>query len=125
MFIRFMPKDGGAHRFDWEGVIIWLASNTSLTASNAVEVCPPAHGKWPCSRSFSLSGTHPLVKYFENGGSYSGGLTTTVGVFQLMVAWEDLTHAARYALNYADFGSGVVSFNDYHFVSNLGKATLV
>ena len=42
-----------------------------------------------------------------------------------MVAWEDLTDAARYALNYTDFGSGVVSFNDYHFVSGLGKATLV
>ncbi|KAL6399511.1 necrosis- and ethylene-inducing protein 2 precursor [Ilyonectria robusta] len=123
MYAWYMPKDGGAHRHDWEGVIVWLNSGTSTSASNIVQVCPSAHGDWLCSTGYTLSGTSPLIKYYKNGLSHSCGLTNVIGVQQPMVSWETLPAAAQNALETTDFGSGVVPFNNAKFDNNLGKAT--
>jgi hypothetical protein len=40
-----------------------------------------------------------------------------------LIAWEDLTAAARTALQNTDFGSGNVPFKDGNFMSNLASAT--
>ncbi|KAL2826030.1 necrosis inducing protein [Aspergillus pseudoustus] len=129
MYSWYMPKDspstGLGHRHDWEGVVVYLSSATSTSASNVIAVCPSAHGNWDCSTSdFTLSSSHPLIKYFNIWPlDHQMGLTDTVGGTQPLVAWESLTDAARTALEDTDFGDATVPFKDATFASNLGKAT--
>ncbi|EED23782.1 NPP1 domain protein, putative [Talaromyces stipitatus ATCC 10500] len=129
MYSWYMPKDepsdGLGHRHDWEGVIVWLASGTSTSASNILAVCPSAHGKWDCSTDgYTLSGTQPLIKYESIWPlDHSCGLTTTVGGLQPLISWEELPAVAQQALDTTDFGAGNVPFNDNNFLSNLGQAT--
>lgn len=126
---RYMPKDspsdGLGHRHDWEGVIIWLSSGTSVTNTNILAVCPSAHGDWDCVTSgYTLSGTGPLIKYESVWPvNHSCGLTSSRGGQQPLIAWESLTSAAQNALETTDFGSGIVPFNNMNFAMNLGKAT--
>lgn len=126
---RYMPKDepsdGLGHRHDWEGVIIWLKSSTSIAASNIAAVCPSAHGGWDCSTNgYSLSGTEALIKYESIWPlDHSCGLTSTVGGKQPLIAWESLPAVAQTALDTTDFGDGNVPFNDAHFTSNLANAS--
>ncbi|CZR62597.1 probable NPP1 domain protein [Phialocephala subalpina] len=126
MYSWYMPKDepstGIGHRHDWEGVVVWLTSETSTDASNIVAVCPSAHGGWDCDTSFSLSGTGPLIKYESIWPvDHSCGLTTTVGGQQPLIAWESLPAVAQSALETTDFGSAIVPFIDAHFATNLGN----
>ncbi|KKK21383.1 hypothetical protein P175DRAFT_0283550 [Aspergillus ochraceoroseus IBT 24754] len=119
------PSDGLGHRHEWEGVIVWLNDASSTDASNVVAVCPSAHGAWDCSTdSYTLSGTHPLIKYYSIWPiDHHCGLTDTVGGMQPLIAWESLTDAAQTALQNTDFGKANVPFKDGNFVSNLDKAT--
>ncbi|KAM3086369.1 hypothetical protein ACMFMG_000503 [Clarireedia jacksonii] len=129
MYSWYMPKDepstGIGHRHDWEGVIIWLSSSTSTSASNIVAVCPSAHGGWDCSTNgYKLSGTGALIKYESIWPiDHSCGLTSTVGGQQPMIAWESLPTAAQNALATTDFGDANVPFIDSRFTSNLAAAT--
>jgi hypothetical protein len=124
-----MPKDEPSldlgHRNDWEGVIVWLSSSTSTAASNIVAVCPSAHGAWDCSTSgYTLSGTHPLIKYESVWPvNHSCGLTSTVGGFQPLIAWESLSSAAVSSLESFDFGSAICPFIPANFNNNLGAAS--
>lgn len=129
MYAWYMPKDepstGLGHRHDWEGVIVWLSSATSTSASNVVAVCPSAHGGWDCSTNgFTLSGTTPLIKYYSIWPvDHQCGLTSTVGGTQPLIAWESLPTVAQNALDTTDFGSAIVPFIDAHFTTNLGNAS--
>ncbi|KAF8867396.1 putative NPP1 domain protein [Acephala macrosclerotiorum] len=129
MYSWYMPKDepsdGLGHRHDWEGVIVFLTSETSTTSSNIVAVCPSAHGNWDCSTDgFTLSGTSPLIKYESIWPlDHSCGLTSTVGGQQPLIAWESLPIVAQTALDDTDFGSAIVPFIDAHFETNLAAAT--
>ncbi|CZR61222.1 probable NPP1 domain protein [Phialocephala subalpina] len=129
MYSWYMPKDepsdGLGHRHDWEGVIVFLTSETSTTAANIVAVCPSAHGDWDCSTDgFTLSGTSPLIKYESIWPlDHSCGLTSTVGGQQPLIAWESLPTVAQTALDDTDFGSAIVPFIDAHFETNLAAAT--
>jgi hypothetical protein len=129
MYAWYMPKDepstGLGHRHDWEGVIVWLSSATSTSASNVVAVCPSAHGGWDCSTDgFTLSGTTPLIKYYSIWPvDHQCGLTSTVGGAQPLIAWESLPTVAQNALDTTDFGSAIVPFIDAHFTTNLGNAS--
>jgi hypothetical protein len=124
-----MPKDepstGLGHRHDWEGVVVWLSSSTSTSASNILAVCPSAHGGWDCSTNgYSLSGTGPLIKYESVWPlDHSMMLTTTVGGQQRLIAWESLPTVAQTALDDTDFGSAIVPFIDAHFDTNLANAS--
>jgi hypothetical protein len=123
-----MPKDepstGLGHRHDWEGVVVWLTSESSTDASNIVAVCPSAHGGWDCTSSFSLSGTGPLIKYESIWPvDHSMGTTSTVGGQQPLIAWESLSTVAQTALEDTDFGSANVPFKDANFESNLAKCS--
>jgi hypothetical protein len=81
--------------------------------------------EWDCVTSgYSLSGTGALIKYESIWPvNHACGLTTQVGGQQPLIAWEDLTAAARTALQNTDFGSGNVPFKDGNFMSNLASAT--
>ncbi|KAF7369763.1 putative necrosis and ethylene inducing peptide 2 [Mycena venus] len=129
LYSWYMPKDepisGLGHRHDWEGVIVWLSSSTSTTASNILAVCPSAHGGWDCSTDgFSLTGTSPLIQYESIFPlDHAMGLTTAVGGTQPLIAWESLPAAAQTALLTTDFGAAIVPFKDDTLVSNLAAAT--
>ncbi|KAH8591986.1 putative necrosis and ethylene inducing peptide 2 precursor [Bisporella sp. PMI_857] len=128
MYSWYFPKDspstGLGHRHDWEGVIVWLSSSTGTSGSNILAVCPSAHGEFPCTTSFSLSGTGPLIKYESVWPvNHSLGTTSTVGGQQPLIAWESLTDAARTALENTDFGAATPPFRSSVFDSNLASAT--
>lgn len=129
MYAWYMPKDepsdGLGHRHDWEGTIVWLSSSTSTSADNILAVCPSAHGKWDCSTDgYTLSGTQPLIDYESIWPlDHSCGLTTTVGVLQPLISWEELPAVAQEALDTTDFGAANVPFIDANFLGSLADAT--
>ncbi|KAG4444134.1 hypothetical protein IFR05_000363 [Cadophora sp. M221] len=128
MYSWYMPKDspskGLGHRHEWEGVIVWLVSNSSTSASNILAVCPSAHGDWNCSKLFLLSGTGPLVSYFSIWPvNHQMWLGAEKGGQQPLIAWESLPDAAKNALQTTNFGSATVPFKDSTFAGNIAKAT--
>ncbi|KAL2812710.1 NPP1 domain protein [Aspergillus granulosus] len=128
MYSWYFPKDspstGLGHRHEWEGVIIYLSDASSTSAGNVLAVCPSAHGDWNCDTSFSLGGTHPLIRYYSTWPvNHQLGLTETVGGSQPLVAWESLTEAAQGALESTDFGDATVPFKEGTFAGNLASAT--
>ena len=105
-------------------MIVWLTSGTSTSASNIAAICPSAHGGWDCTRSFSLSGTGPLIKYESVWPvNHATATTNVVGGQQPLIAWESLTPAARTALENTNFGDANVPFKDGAFANNLAAAT--
>lgn len=123
-----MPKDEPSpylgHQHEWEGVIVWLTSGTSTTASNILAVCPSAHGEWNCSKTFFLNGTGALISYFSIWPvNHQMGMTTAVGGQQPLVAWESLSSVVQNALQTTDFGAATVPFRDANFLGNLAIAT--
>lgn len=119
------PSDGLGHRHDWEGVIVWVSSQSSTDAANIKAVCPSAHGGWDCSTNgYSLSGTGPLIRYYSIWPvDHQCGLTSTKGGQQPLIAWESLPTVAQNALSTTDWGSGNVPFIDSNFQNNLAAAT--
>ena len=128
MYSWYMPKDspspGLGHRHDWEGVIVWLASGTSTSASNILAVCPSAHGDWDCSTTFFTTGSGPLIAYFSIWPvNHQCGIAVEQGGQQPLVAWESLSDVVKNALQTTDFGSATVPFKDSTFSGNLAAAT--
>ncbi|KAE9370768.1 putative NPP1 domain protein [Stipitochalara longipes BDJ] len=127
MYAWYMPKDspstGLGHRHEWEGVIIWLASMTSTSVSNILAVCPSAHGKWKCSRSFRRTGSGVWIAYFGFWPiDHSMWLGSKQGGQQPLIAWESLPSVARDALQITNFGSATVPFKDGTFARNIAAA---
>ncbi|KAL5337202.1 necrosis inducing protein-domain-containing protein [Aspergillus crustosus] len=129
MYSWYFPKDspstGLGHRHDWEGVIVYLSDGAATTAENVLAVCPSAHGDWNCSTDeFSLSDTHPLIRYFNIWPvNHQLGLTDEVGGSQPLVTWEAVSDVVRGALEDTDFGSATVPFKEATFGGNLAEAT--
>ncbi|KAL2869072.1 NPP1 family protein [Aspergillus lucknowensis] len=128
MYAWYFPKDSPStelgHRHDWEGVIVWLSDGSSTAAENIAAVCPSAHGDWNCDTEFTLSETHPLIRYFSVWPvNHQLGLTDEVGGSQPLVAWESLPDVSRDALQSTDFGSATVPCKDDVWGGNLEAAT--
>jgi len=128
MYAWYMPKDspsaGLGHRHEWEGVIIWLASATSTSATNILAVCPSAHGKWNCSKTFRRTGTGVWIAYFGFWPiDHSMWIGNRQGGQQPLIAWESLPSVARDALQTTNFGSATVPFKDSTFMRNVVAAT--
>ncbi|KAE9012578.1 hypothetical protein PR003_g15822 [Phytophthora rubi] len=147
MYAWYFPKDvySGAffkkgHRHNWISTVVWLdnpafekpkilAVSTSLPdGSYAIEKnapstcarisCPP-----PFSEHINLS--NPMLVYgiSKSGGTSLGLTTERFGDFQDLVMWDQLTEAARSALNDTDFGEKTkVPFIDVNFDTNLETA---
>lgn len=67
---------------------------------------------------------HPLIAY-DSTWPLNHELRMSddvVGGTQPLIGWDDLTPAARNALNTTDFGKANVPFNDNNFTINLKKA---
>ncbi|KAK4609359.1 NLP effector protein 10 [Fulvia fulva] len=127
MYSWFWPKDspstGLGHRFDWESVVVWLSDES--TSATLQGVAASAHGDYDTTTSPNLSGTRPLIRYYNIFPvNHQLGFTSTVGASQPLIAWESLPSAARAALEDTVFGDANVPFKDANFQTNLGKAAL-
>ncbi|KAI8625703.1 NPP1-domain-containing protein [Xylariaceae sp. FL1651] len=128
MYSWYMPKDepstGLGHRHDWECIVVWLDSATAANPTIA-GLSTSAHGDFDTITSnFSLDGTRPKIQYYSIWPlDHQLGTTSTVGGEQPLISWENLTAAARTALENTDFGSANVPFKDANFQSNLAEAS--
>ncbi|KAH9892254.1 NPP1-domain-containing protein [Xylariomycetidae sp. FL2044] len=126
MYSWYMPKDspssGLGHRHDWENIVVWLDSAASATM---VGLSTSAHGDYDTITSdFPVDGTRPKIQYYSIWPvNHQLGTTDEVGGEQPLIAWDDLTDAARAALSDTDFGDATVPFKDDTFESNLAEAS--
>ncbi|EGP82712.1 unnamed protein product [Zymoseptoria tritici ST99CH_3D1] len=120
------PADGLGHRHDWEGIVVWLSDATA--SATLLGVAASAHGNYDTQKPPLLhtsGGTHPLIRYFSVFPlNHQSGFTSVKGQEQPLIAWEELTDAARQALENTDFGSATVPFKDATFENNLDEAQL-
>ncbi|KAI1341378.1 NPP1-domain-containing protein [Xylariaceae sp. FL0016] len=125
MYSWYMPKDepstGIGHRHDWECIVVWLDS----TQSSVVALSTSAHGDFDTITSdLPLDGTRPKIRYYSVWPlDHQLGTTDVVGGEQPLIGWDELTDAARTALEDTDFGSATVPFKDSTFTSNLEEAS--
>ncbi|KAJ2991225.1 hypothetical protein NUW58_g2591 [Xylaria curta] len=128
MYSWYMPKDspstGLGHRHDWESIVVWLDSATA-TNPQIVALSTSAHGDFDTITSnFPLDGTRPKIQYYSTWPvNHQLGTTSTKGGEQPLISWENLTAAARTALENTDFGSANVPFKNANFQANLAKAS--
>ncbi|WP_411350367.1 NPP1 family protein [Paenibacillus sp. WLX2291] len=128
MYAWYFPKDesspGLGHRHDWETAVIWI-DNPAVASPKVQSISYSQHGDLlnAAPTSSNMSGNHALIGYRSvwplNHSLFS---VTDVGGTQPLINWEQLTPAARTALNTTDFGSANVPLNDTNFNTNLQKA---
>lgn len=129
MYSWYFPKDspstGLGHRHDWEHVVVWI-DNPDVANPTILAASPSAHSGYsfyaPPS-SDSVDGTSVKVNYESNWPiNHALDMTSKSGETQDLIMWDQLSEAARYALNTTDFGKANVPMNDGNFVAKLGKA---
>jgi len=128
MYSWYMPKDspssGLGHRHDWEAAVVWI-DNPAAANPQILSISYSQHGDFinTAPTSSNTNGTHPKIEYKSIWPiNHSLFITSTVGGYQPLIDWEDLTPAARNALNSTDFGSANVPMKDGNFTNNLEKA---
>ncbi|WP_366290945.1 NPP1 family protein [Paenibacillus sp. AN1007] len=128
MYAWYFPKDnpspGLGHRHDWEGIVVWV-DNPAVANPKVLSIAYSGHGQFTkvAPSSSNMQGDHPKISYNSTWPlNHELGVTNVVGGTQPLIGWDDLTPAARNALNTTDFGSANVPFNDNNFANNLNKA---
>lgn len=128
MYAWYFPKDspspGLGHRHDWEGIVVWV-DNPAVPEPKVLSIAYSGHGQFTnvAPSSTSMSGSSPLITYNSTWPiNHELGVDGTIGGKQPLIGWDDLTPAARDALNTTDFGSANVPMNDSNFANNLAKA---
>ncbi|GMF29007.1 unnamed protein product [Phytophthora fragariaefolia] len=129
MYSWYFPKDspstGLGHRHDWEHVVVWI-NNPDVENPTILAASPSAHSGYsfyvPPSTD-SVDGNSVKVNY-ESHWPINHALDTTSksGEFQNLIMWDQLSDAARLALNTTGFGKANVPMNDGNFLTKLGKA---
>lgn len=128
MYAWYFPKDspssGLGHRHDWEGAVVWI-DNPAAASPQILNISYSQHGDWlnVAKSSTNTNGTHPKLEYKSiwpvNHALY---ITNTAGGYQPLIGWDDLTAAARTALNTTNFVDANVPLNDSNFTNNLAAA---
>lgn len=128
MYAWYMPKDspssGLGHRHDWEAAVIWI-NDPAAANPQILSIAYSQHGDFinVAPSSSNTNGTHAKLEYKSiwplNHALYS---TSQSGGSQPLIDWNDLTAAARNALNTTDFGDANVPLKDANFTSNLANA---
>ncbi|BAB04114.1 NPP1 family protein [Halalkalibacterium halodurans] len=128
MYAWYFPKDspspGLGHRHDWEGIVVWV-DNPANPSPQLLSIAYSQHGNFynvaPTDRNTREQ--RPLIRYSHAWPlNHSLWIHDQVGGTQPLIGWDDLTPAARHALNTTDFGAANVPFNDHNFINNLRKA---
>lgn len=129
MYAWYWPKDqpidgvsAGAHRHDWECVVLWMDSpeSTTLLGGGA-----SGHGEFKIINGAMPGGDHPQVEYFVSfPTNHELQFTNTPGTMLPISDWDMMPQLEKDALNTADFGAAIVPFKDGTFEANLAKAAL-
>lgn len=128
MYAWYFPKDspssGLGHRHDWENVIIWIDNPTYYSPTLFAVSASVSDGYTPYYP--------PEIGYFDGFSSkieYANVFldhrvreTTLQGEKQPLIMWEQLTDAARMALEQTDFGYAKVPLRDEVFQAKLAEA---
>ncbi|CAM4490675.1 NPP1 family protein [Paenibacillus tarimensis] len=128
MYAWYFPKDspssGLGHRHDWEAAVVWV-DNPAAVNPKILSIAYSQHGdfKKAAPSSSNTSGTHPKIEYKSTWPiNHAMFITNQIGGTQPLIGWDDMTAAARNALNTTNFGSANVPLNDSNFMSHLDKA---
>lgn len=117
-----MPTGGvsiGAHRHDWENVVVFV----DRAGSQIISAAASGHGSYKKIRSPHRQGDRPKVEYFTKfPTNHELKFTDTLGRDLALVDWDAIPQASRDALNRVDFGAATVPFKDGVFEGNLDKA---
>lgn len=126
MYARYFPKDEASpslgHRHDWEGIVVWI-DHPANQNPKVLSITYSGHGKNVQPSESNMKDTHPLIAYDSTWLlNHELHISDTAGGTQPLIGWEDLTSAARNALNITDFGKANVPFHDPNFTNHLEKA---
>ncbi|ETP32922.1 hypothetical protein F442_18457 [Phytophthora nicotianae P10297] len=129
MYSWYFPKDSPSsslgHRHDWENVVIWI-NNPDVPNPVILAICPSAHGgysRYAPPDADTIDGTSAKVNYESHWPiNHATDTTSEGGDFQDLIMWDQLTDAARTALQDTDFGDANVPMKEGSFLSNLEKA---
>ncbi|OWY93329.1 Necrosis inducing protein NPP1 [Phytophthora megakarya] len=136
MYAWFFPKDTQqlhlfkqGVRYDWVNLVVWL-DNPAIAQPTILATSASTYGNEyviskPPERSDVINGTTPKVRYdFDNEGWHTIFQSNEEGEFQDLIQWNQLTDAAREALENTDFGDFAhVPFNNAYFETNLDAAS--
>lgn len=120
-FPRDCPSPGRGHPHDWEGAVVWLRGRGE--DAEMLSFSYSQHGRLftvvPSSQN-----THqgrPMLAYSRYGAqvTHSMWLHDAPGELFPLIDWEDLTPAARHALNHGDYGAGTPLVRDGAFEKNV------
>ncbi|RLN51801.1 hypothetical protein BBJ29_002455 [Phytophthora kernoviae] len=111
MYSWYFPKDspstGLGHRHDWEHVVVWI-DNPDVENPTILGVSPSAHSgysKYVPPSSDTVDGTSVKVNYESHWPiNHALDSTSKSGDFQDLIMWDQMTDAARTALENTDFG---------------------
>lgn len=127
-FPKDQPADGialGAHRHDWEAVVIWIDDPETKQTVNVLGGGASGHGEFKVTAGELPGGDSPTVEYFNTAPTnHELQFTDTVGDTHEVLDWDAMPKAMQLALQDTDFGSANVPFKDGNFVANLDKAAL-
>ncbi|POM58003.1 NPP1-like protein [Phytophthora palmivora] len=130
MYAYYFPRDESAtpfyagRRHGWEHAIIWLdekSENATITAVSASRFGNRYSTNAPPESNTVDGSSAKLEKIIMLGTHHYLKDTTFPGQFYDLVMWDDLTNAAREALETTDFNTKVPIIDD-NFLSNLKKA---
>lgn len=129
MYAWYMPKDSPfmfmGHRHDWENTVVWLNSD-NVTTAKVIALAASGHGdyekSYPLDGRFIADGVSARINYRSRLPiNHELGFTEKTGAKQPMIQWDQLTDAARNALETTDFGDANVPFKS-SFQSYLARA---
>jgi hypothetical protein len=101
MYSWYMPKDspstGLGHRHDWENIVVWLSAQSTSAILTGVAIS--AHGDYQKNASPPLQGTSPKIGYISYFPvNHQLIATNDLGGQQPLIAWDNMTAAARTAI---------------------------
>uniref|UniRef100_K3X206 Uncharacterized protein n=1 Tax=Globisporangium ultimum (strain ATCC 200006 / CBS 805.95 / DAOM BR144) TaxID=431595 RepID=K3X206_GLOUD len=129
MYSWYFPKDspitGLGHRHDWEHVVVWI-DNPKAANPKILAISPSAHSgyqKYAPPKAGTVDGTSAKVDYTSKIViNHALDSTTAAGEKQPLIMWEQMTQAARTALENTGFGDANVPMKDGNFMDKLAKA---
>ncbi|RLN88412.1 hypothetical protein BBJ28_00010584 [Nothophytophthora sp. Chile5] len=129
MYSWYFPKDspasGFGHRHDWEHIVVWL-NNPAVSSPEILAVSASAHSGYTIyypPDSDYLSGNSAKIDYYSVLlVNHAFRMTSDTGETQDLIMWDQLTDAARTALEDTDFGDANVPMKDANFETKLANA---
>ncbi|ETO82319.1 hypothetical protein F444_03521 [Phytophthora nicotianae P1976] len=114
-----------SRRHDWKSIVVWI-DNPALETPKIIAVSMSTSDttyNHPMASDYIGTNTSFRVRYQLGLGSPNMTFTHLDGEYQPLIMWEQLTDAARVALNESfKFEDAEMPFNDEYFEKRLEKA---